>query len=191
MTIDSGHPTRTLSTQRRVDELGEQGLYRLAMADPAEATKRLAQIDAVLRYVREELCSLETRRVELDTRRVELDNTRVGLEHMAKTLRQGLAGAPDQSKARAERGPSLQVPAVSTDRLRVGSKKHRLYVAIEACLRDGPMHVDNLRKNLPPELFEDIHSDIKTNLFNRLSQLKHVGLLTSDNRGNWRLPDKE
>jgi hypothetical protein len=161
------------------------------MADPEEAKKRLAIIDAALGIVREELCSLETRRVELDTRRVELDNTRVGLEGMAETLRRGLAGAPDQSEAKAERGPALRVPTVSTDHLRVGSKKHRLYVAIEACLRDGPMHVNSLMKNLPPELFEDIHSDIKTNLFNRLSQLKHVGLLTSDNRGNWKLPDKE
>jgi hypothetical protein len=161
------------------------------MADPAEAKNRLAQIDAVLGYVREELGRLDTARVELDKNRGELDKARVALERMAETLRQGLAGTPDQSKARAERGPALQVPAVSTDRLRVGSKKHRLYVATEACLRDGPMHVDNLMKNLPPALFEDIHSDIKTNLFNRLSQLKHVGLLTSDNRGNWRLPDKE
>jgi hypothetical protein len=161
------------------------------MADPAEAKKRLALIDAVLGIVREELCSLETRRVELDTRLVELDNTRVGLERMAETLRRGLASAPAQSKARAERGSALQVPAQSTYRPREGSKRHRLYLAATACLRDGPMHINNLMKNLPPELFENIHSDKKTNLFNRLSQLKQEGLLNSDNRGNWRLPDKE
>jgi hypothetical protein len=53
------------------------------------------------------------------------------------------------------------------------------------------MHINDLMNNIPPELFENITADKKNHLFNQLSQLKKVGLLTSDNRGNWRLPDRE
>jgi len=170
----SNHSTGILPIEISMDELGEPGLYRLAMTNPAEAKNRLAHIDTVLEYVREELSRLDT--------------ARVALEGMAETLRRGLAGEPAQSKARAERGPAIRA---STYRFREGSKKHRLYVAIAACLRDGPMYINDLMKNIPPELFETINSDKKNHLFNQLSQLKKVGLLTSDNRGNWTLPDRE
>lgn len=75
--------------------------------------------------------------------------------------------------------------------LREGSKKHRIYVATTQLLKKGPKYIDDIMKALPAELFEGITSDRRNNLSNILSQLKTVGLLASDNRGNWSLPGKK
>jgi hypothetical protein len=72
--------------------------------------------------------------------------------------------------------------------IREGSKKHRIYERTTKLLADGPMHVDEIMKNMPVELFEDVQSDKRTNLSNILSQLKTKRLLISDNRGFWSLP---
>lgn len=74
--------------------------------------------------------------------------------------------------------------------LREGSKKHRIYAATVKLLQKGPMYIDDILKRLPANLFDGITGDRRNNLSNILSQLKTVGLLVSDNRGNWSLPNR-
>jgi hypothetical protein len=85
-------------------------------------------------------------------------------------------------------------PPVSTSLrvigLREGSKKHRIYVATVELLKNGSMYIDDILQRLPATLFEGITGDKRNNLSNILSQLKTVGLLVSDNRGNWSLPHR-
>jgi hypothetical protein len=85
----------------------------------------------------------------------------------------------------------VQQPTPRALGLREGSKKHRIYVATTQLLKKGPRYIDDIMKALPAELFEGITSDRRNNLSNILSQLKTVGLLASDNRGNWSLPTKK
>lgn len=74
--------------------------------------------------------------------------------------------------------------------LREGSKKHRIYVATIALLKNESMYIDDILQRIPVNLFDGITGDKRNNLSNILSQLKTIGLLVSDNRGNWSLPNQ-
>ena len=107
--------------------------------------------------------------------------------------------APEHEIEAALSNPPLDVdqPQViqftpRTHGLREGSKKYRIYELTATLLQaHGSMYIDEIMKNMPTELFDEVKSpDKRTNLSNVLSQLKTKGLLISDNRGNWSLPTR-
>jgi hypothetical protein len=115
-------------------------------------------------------------------------------DHTGKVIRREILPAGQVPPAPSVMPAPVSVVQQSTPRalgLREGSKKHRIYVATTQLLKKGPKYIDDIMKALPAELFEGITSDRRNNLSNILSQLKTVGLLASDNRGNWSLPGKK
>lgn len=143
------------------------------MKDPASTKQLAGEISTVIAYLREERSNIDTAISTLESKLAGL----IGESSEANAVSSGQT-----------RGFKVK-PAVT--RLREGSKKERVYRATATCLRDGPLHIDDLMKNLPPELFENITSDKRNYLFNILSQLKSRGLLTSDNRGTWSVPTEK
>jgi hypothetical protein len=91
--------------------------------------------------------------------------------------------------AEAEPRPDSRASLPRAHGLRPGSKRHRVFKAIEPLLQEHPwMHVDDILSRIESMgEFEEV-KDTRTNLFNILSALKSKGLLVSDNRGNWALP---
>jgi hypothetical protein len=75
-------------------------------------------------------------------------------------------------------------------RMREGSKKHRVYVETKKLLEQhGQMHIDDMIERVATTgVFVHV-KDQRINYSNILSQLKAKGLLTSDNHGNWSLPN--
>lgn len=75
--------------------------------------------------------------------------------------------------------------------MREGSKKHRVYEATRKLLEaNGPMHIDEMLKSVSevPGVFSAV-KDRRTNYANILSALRSKGLVESDNRGTYSLPN--
>jgi hypothetical protein len=74
--------------------------------------------------------------------------------------------------------------------MRKGSKKHRVYETTRNLLeKNGSMHIDDIIESVDLlGVFEGV-MDRRINFSNILSQLKAKGLVISDNRGNWSLPN--
>lgn len=75
--------------------------------------------------------------------------------------------------------------------MREGSKKHRVYEATRKLLEtNGPMHIDDMLKSVSdiPGVFSGV-KDCRTNFANILSALRSKGLVESDNRGTYSLPN--
>ena len=76
--------------------------------------------------------------------------------------------------------------------MREGSKKHRVYEATRKLLeQNGPMHIDAMLEGVKAlGVFEAV-KDPRINFANILSALRSKGLVESDNRGNYSLPNRK
>jgi hypothetical protein len=77
--------------------------------------------------------------------------------------------------------------------MRDGSKKHRVWVAVQSLLEDnGEMHIDEMLKSISqmPGVFSAV-KDKRTNFANMLSAFRTKKLILSDNRGNYSLPNRK
>jgi hypothetical protein len=100
---------------------------------------------------------------------------------------------PEGTEPATPRGSEQTVPMAEVTSLgmREGSKKHRVYAATQDLLkRNGPMHIDDMMEGVSASgVFEGV-KDRRARFANLLSQFKAMGLLDTDNRGNWSLPSR-
>jgi len=74
--------------------------------------------------------------------------------------------------------------------MREGSKKHRVWVATEKLLEDGnEMHIDEMLRTVGRSGLFDGVKEPRARFANLLSQYRGLGIIESDNQGNYWLPN--